>query len=606
MTTFLRLLSDQDKGAGLAATCTAVRSGNTEARVFEVEPTSFDAVPGKPFAYWVSEEVRQTFERLPAFEGEGRTAKQGLATADDFRFVRCWWETANEGWFSFAKGGAYSPFYADIYLLVNWANEGSEIQNFRDLTTGKLNSRPQNTDFYFRPGLTWPLRGINFSAQAVGQEAIFSVGGKMAFFPEALLSPMTALFNSKPLNFFIKIFAGKVGGVQYQAGLIQKIPIPDIGAETLDRLASLAHRAWSIKRTLDTITETSHAFYLPEALRDRLGDYDPPAIETELADIQTQIDDIAFDLYGFTDADRAAAMGPEGEEEDDAEDEEAEAPVPSADALLSWAVGVAFGRFDWRLATGERDAPTEPAPFDALPAKSPGMLPDDAEPFHANPGILVDDPTHQHDITHLIEEVLRRVDCDAPNNTRRWLQRDFFGFHLKQYSKSSRKAPIYWPLSTPSGSYTLWIYYPALSSETLYSAINDFVEPKRKQIEAERSALRLKGDGRTKEDNKRLEEVTDLEEELEAFHAKLQEIAPHYQPNQDDGVQITAAPLAALFQQAGWRNALTQAWSKLEAGDYDWAHLAMAYWPDRVRDKCITDKSLAIAHNLENLYQEVA
>ena len=50
--------------------------------------------------------------------------------------------------------------------------------------------------------------------------------------------------------------------------------------------------------------------------------------------------------------------------------------------LLSWAVGVAFGRFDWRLATGERAAPPEPDPFDPLPAKSPGMLPDGAEPFH--------------------------------------------------------------------------------------------------------------------------------------------------------------------------------------------------------------------------------
>jgi hypothetical protein len=42
---------------------------------------------------------------------------------------------------------------------------------------------------------------------------------------------------------------------------------------------------------------------------------------------------------------------------------------------VRWAVGVAFGRFDWRLATGERDAPPEPDPFDPLPAKSPGMLP---------------------------------------------------------------------------------------------------------------------------------------------------------------------------------------------------------------------------------------
>ena len=48
---------------------------------------------------------------------------------------------------------------------------------------------------------------------------------------------------------------------------------------------------------------------------------------------------------------------------------------------------------------------------------------------------------------------------------------------------------------------------------------------------------------------------------------------------------------------------LKDTWTKLEKGDFDWAHLAMAYWPDRVREKCKTDKSLAIAHDLEELYE---
>ena len=66
----------------------------------------------------------------------------------------------------------------------------------------------------------------------------------------------------------------------------------------------------------------------------------------------------------------------------------------------------------------------------------------------------------------------------------------FFADHLKRYSKSRRQAPIYWPLSTPSGSYTLWIYYHRLTDQTLYTCVNDFVEPKLKQVagEAARSA----------------------------------------------------------------------------------------------------------------------
>ena len=84
----------------------------------------------------------------------------------------------------------------------------------------------------------------------------------------------------------------------------------------------------------------------------------------------------------------------------------------------------------------------------------------------------------------------------------------------------------------------------------------------------------------------------------------LLRIAPTYRPNHDDGVQITAAPLWPLFRHKPWQKVLKDTWAKLEKGDYDWAHLAMAYWPDRVREKCRTDKSLAIAHDLEHLYVE--
>ncbi|MFT2612539.1 hypothetical protein, partial [Escherichia coli] len=75
-------------------------------------------------------------------------------------------------------------------------------------------------------------------------------------------------------------------------------------------------------------------------------------------------------------------------------------------------------------------------------------------------------------------------------------------------------------------------------------------------------------------------------------------------PNHDDGVQISACPLWPLFRHKPWQKVLKDTWAKLEKGDYDWAHLAMNYWPERVREKCKTDKSLAIAHGLEDLYIE--
>lgn len=232
------------------------------------------------------------------------------------------------------------------------------------------------------------------------------------------------------------------------------------------------------------------------------------------------------------------------------------------------------------------------------------MLSANAEPFHVHAGILVDDQGNMHDLARLVEEVLERVDMTVPDDVRRWLQRDFFTFHLQRYSKSRRKAPIYWPLSTTSGSYTLWVYYPSLSSQTLYTAINDFVEPKLKQVGADVTTLRNKGSARSRDDEKQFEALQAFELELIELRDTLLKLAPTYKPNHDDGVQISAAPLWPLFRHKPWQKVLKDTWAKLEKGDYDWAHLAMNYWPERVREKCKTDKSLAIAHGLEDLYIE--
>ena len=402
--------------------------------------------------------------------------------------------------------------------------------------------------------------------------------------------------------------AGDAAAKSYQVGTIGQVPFPGISPE----ISALARSAWLLKFTLDTVEEISHAFALPLALRSRIGNFDPPAIESELAQTQAKIDTIAFELYGFTESDRAAAIASMASSEggatdlgpdDDTEDDGITAAVDLTIGLLSWAVGVAFGRFDWRLATGERAAPPERDPFAPLPTKSPGMLPDGAVAFHPHPGILVDDPGHKHDLARLIEEVLTRVDVPAPSDVRRWLQREFFPFHLQHYSKSRRKAPIYWPLSTASGGYTLWLYYPDLTSQTLYTAVNDFVEPKLEQVSIQLAALRTKGSVRSRDDDKAMEALQTLEQELVELRDTLLQIAPTYRPNHDDGVQITAAPLWPLFRHKPWQKLLKETWTKLENGDYDWSHLAMAYWPDRVREKCKTDKSLAIAHGLEELYE---
>lgn len=614
MTIFLRLLGDKHKAQSLLAACTALRSAGHGQGTFEVSPAEFEAVPGSPFCYWVSPAIRNAFARFPVFEGNGRTAKVGLATADDFRFVRAWWEIVPthgpREYPSFAKGGGFSQYYADFPLVLKWEKSGGELKESVISQHGNAGKRVYNEEYYFKPAITWPLRAHRFSPQALPAESIFSVRGYTAHFAVGEELASLALLGSSAFDYLFKTALGRFGYPEFIVGILQVMPWARLPEAQDQRLADLAHRAWSLKRSLDTVRETSRAFLLPFALRSRAGGFEPPEIEAELLRIQNEIDRIAFDVYEFSDVDRAVASGggdsPAEEEkasveEEDGDDQQA-VRAESSDGLLSWCVGVVFGRFDWRLATGARDLPPEPGPFDALQGNSPGMLLEDAKRFHTNTGILVDDPGHPDDLAHIVEEVLVRVDVTPLDDVRRWLQRDFFPFHLRHYSKSRRRAPIYWPLATASGSYTLWLYSPNLTSQTLYTAVNDFVEPKLKQVGDQVTALRNKGSARTRDDEKQFETLQAFNLELIELRDVLLKLAPAYSPNADDGVQISAAPLWPLFRHKPWQKLLKETWAKLEKGEYDWAHLAMNYWPERVREKCKSDKSLAIAHGLEDVY----
>jgi len=93
--------------------------------------------------------------------------------------------------------------------------------------------------------------------------------------------------------------------------------------------------------------------------------------------------------------------------------------------------------------------------------------------------------------------------------------------------------------------------------------------------------------------------------ELRAFHEEVAWVAPLWNPDLNDGVIINFAPLWRLVpQHKPWQKECKACWDKLVAGDYDWAHLAMHLWPERVVPKCTTDRSLAIAHDLEEVFWE--
>ncbi len=682
-TVFLRVLGVEDKAKALLEAIHKPNHERCELR-FDVAPECFNVIPGSPFAYWARVTALRCFQRNAAIESEGRHAAAGAQTRDNLRFVRTSWEVSaktisapgrtlllRRGWVPLAKGGSHSRFYADAHLLVQWGYDGRELKaatgawraakGWGDHWRAAINS----TEYYGRPGITWPVRSQKgFSARVLGAGAIFGHKGPTVFVAEDQirnLKTTLAIMNSAAFGYLVSL---QMAFGAYEVGVIQHTPVPDLSSLDEENFSDLANRAWQIKRSLDTRTETSHAFVLPVLLqiegdtflvRAHAWSKYVGALELELDSIQANIDERCFRLYGIDQVDRHAITEGFGgnigsfdvaiedatdidkeddvddEDEDDADDDDSISSAASLAAeLISWVVGVVFGRFDVRFAIGERALPTEPEPFDPLPVCSLAMLTgEDGLPLTTVPagyplnlpenGTLVDDPGHPQDFTTAVRAVFdvvfgARADVfwqeaaalldPKDHDLRAWLSSSFFEHHLKRHSKSRRKAPIVWQLGVPSGRYSVWFFAHRLTRDSFFQLQNDIVIPKLVHEERQlTSSIQTAGGSPSASARKEIAAQVAFIEELRGLLEEVKRVAPLWNPMLDDGVVLTMAPLWRLVPQyKPWQKELKGKWEELCAGKYDWSHLAMHLLPERVVPKCATDRSLAIAHGLEEVF----
>ena len=164
---------------------------------------TFKQIPGIPIAYWASDALLDAFGNAKQLSEYGKP-RQGLATGENARFVREWWEvddcksvyscgSIQESiesackWFPYNKGGDFRKWYGNNSSVVNWENDGQEIRNYKD-QNGRLLSRPQNTNCFFSPSITWSKissGSIAFRFKPAGH--IFDVAGTSVFSDEESL-----------------------------------------------------------------------------------------------------------------------------------------------------------------------------------------------------------------------------------------------------------------------------------------------------------------------------------------------------------------------------------------------------------------------------------
>lgn len=647
---YFRLVKEPDADAKRQAFEQALaryRSGESDPRVYLYRQGDFAAIPGSPWVYWITPGLRRLFLTLPKLN-DISTPRQGLATADNARFLRFWWEVGAPGlernssdareaessgkrWFPYMKGGSFQRWYGNQEYCVNWGRDGSEVKEYICEAYPYLNGKWQwvakNTDFYFRRGVTYSyLTAGAFSARLSPGGFIFDVAGS-SLFPEDI--PLVlALLNSTFAQFALKLINPTVN---FQVGDLARLPVP---RHSSDRLRQLVEQAIELARQDSQEDETTYDFIAPPAWPDgvqRVTDR-----HRQLAEVEKEIDEEVYRLYEISPEDRkaieeelaAAPAAEEGNEDtaSEADEETAEAEEASltqeelAQRWVSYAVGLALGRF----------APGEPGGLgrgdfpDAVQARLKTLIDPD--------GVMVLQRDHPDDLAARVIEILSAIhgeteaarliqtatggNGDLRSRLESYLLGPFFKAHVKQY----RKRPIYWLLQSPKQRYSVYLFHERATDQTLALILGQrYLGGRIFQVKQEHAeALRRETASEGREKARRRKQAQELAEELtdlEAFDKAITETnsqpitgaqgrpaTARWVPELDDGVLLNAAPLYRLtpaWKRADAKLDPAKAWKALQEGEYPWAKTAMRYWPQETLAACKQNRSCRIAHGLE-------
>jgi len=206
---------------------------------FQVNQKNFEKIPRMPIVYWASENLLEDFEK-GIKTSELIEPKQGLATADNNRFLRQWYEVEEEKinyniksieetesneykWYPYNKGGERRQWYGNYDYIVNWENNGNEIRNFKD-SNGKLRSVVRNPNYYFKEAITWPLiTSGGFSIRYRESGSIHDVSGMSAFSENELrLKYILGIMGTKISNFIFNMLNPTVN---LQVGDFNNFPV---------------------------------------------------------------------------------------------------------------------------------------------------------------------------------------------------------------------------------------------------------------------------------------------------------------------------------------------------------------------------------------------
>ncbi|WP_313369370.1 BREX-1 system adenine-specific DNA-methyltransferase PglX [Achromobacter animicus] len=544
-------------------------------RTYYANHDDFTAIPSNPIAYWVSDGVRVLFSDCDRMQLHA-DARQGMATTDNQRFLRFWFEISvseiERGgsnplskWFPYNKGGEFRKWAGNHLHVVRYERDGEILLNLVRTKYPKI-SDPEfvikNRKYYFLDGITWTDISLEISARVVPPGFIFDTAGPMAFFGnESDRNVCLAILNSKACGLLSSILNPTL---HFTLGDFQNLPfLNEINSPKLHELVReailLGYEDWdSSELSWDfkfdplivesrTIAESWGA--LSNLLNSR---------GQRLAEIETEINQSIIDAYNLS-----------GEFEATVTIDEVTCLRPNREAdsqrLVSYAVGCMMGRYSLDepgviYAHSSSDG-FDPSRYITFPADSDGIVP------------ITDELWFTDDTCSRIRDFLRAVwgadtleenmawlaeslgskGSETPEETiRRYLADKFFKDHLQTY----KKRPIHWLFSSgKQGAFKALVYLHRYHEGTLARMRSEYVLPLTGKMQARIESLDvdIRQASSTAVRNKLTKQVEALRKqhhELLAYDEKLRHYADQrISIDLDDGVKVNYGRLGDLLAE---------------------------------------------------------
>lgn len=211
---------------------------------YYADASTFHDIPGSPIAYWASEAVRRVFECGEPL-GKDTDTHLGMATCDNGRFLRYWWEpqgkrvgtpadfstsAESKRWAPYNKGGIFRKWSGNDEYVVDWKDSGQYIDSCGAVMVKE--------SLRFQEMASWTR--VSSGALAVRFKRtgyLFDMTGPGAFGAHDDLIWRTAFLNSSTALYVARFMSASL---DYQPGQIAQYPIikDDRHLPRIDELAT--------------------------------------------------------------------------------------------------------------------------------------------------------------------------------------------------------------------------------------------------------------------------------------------------------------------------------------------------------------------------------